>query len=238
MGGVGKSSGVNEITKTGKNEPKQRVLSVTAGDGISEKEVAEATKVYQEAFKTIQKADPTVKKAVEQLFNEGLQLYIVDRISGRSNKGNMILMGLARYDEYDRTQIYISRATLAAAKNPLKQKYDSNGNPWNVGTTATHVIMHELGHAITRKYVKTPGVPRSKVDMDMVVKEAHRKYVEEQGHKIGLKYFTQMVSRYASTNSSETIAEAFSDVIVNKHLAHDASRYVYDELNKYIKRNK
>jgi len=117
-------------------------------------------------------------------------------------------------------------ACVAAGFHP------SRGN--KTGTEA--VVAHEYGHALNDKVAQKLGV-----DMDTaakkIVSEARKQTKTKTGkskHR-GIVQFENAISRYATTNEAEAIAEAFSDVFCNGGKAKAESKAIMKVLDGYMK---
>lgn len=226
MGGVGKSSGTSITSKKNKFP-----VNVQADPGITKEELDLATKAYQQTFEWISKAQKPIQDAVSTLLKEGLTLHIVEKLPGTAR-------GKYSHDHSaNKGSIYISRSALVGMKSKFPNKQDGNGLWYSVVDTTPDLIMHELGHALAYRYVRPISAPRSKVDAEILVKKAYEQYVQYTGHKIKIKYFTGMISKYAATSPEETIAEAFAMSGASKYVGDksQASTAVLGELVGKIK---
>lgn len=102
---------------------------------------------------------------------------------------------------------------------------------YHPGDYGTSTAVHELGHALAFKYVRaaknlTPTVE----DQDRLVRRAAKKFAQATGRDPS--DLPKAVSRYACTNSRETIA----DVVLNKDQSTYASKPVYNELVGYVRK--
>lgn len=133
---------------------------------------------------------------------------------------------------YDGENIAVMQKYFNAEQ--IQQAYDrcvaagfhpSRGN--KSGMQAT--VAHEFGHALTDSAAK---------NMNMSFDQAARTIVTEARKETGDRGNIKMankISRYATKNNAETIAEAYSDVYCNGSNAKAQSRAIVNVLNKYLK---
>ncbi len=96
-------------------------------------------------------------------------------------------------------------------------------------TAVEAVASHELGHALTAEAGKKLGGLNVEQTATRIVNEARR----QTGHK-GVVPMAKNISRYATFNNAEAIAEAFADVYCNGKNAQRESRTIVSVLNKYM----
>lgn len=128
--------------------------------------------------------------------------------------------------------VYVNQKALADAYDECVKHgfHPSNGNK----SAMQAVAAHEWGHALTdiaaeKMGIKTPNSLH--VAADRIVNEARR----STKHR-GVVQMSAKISEYATMNSAEAIAEAFSDVYCNGKNAKSESHAIINTLNKYIKR--
>ena len=246
MGGVGKRSGVTGITQQIPPEPpkpsnpprttrsslgaswrKEGSLNNRVGKaaGVSERTRIEAQKLFEQAFGAIVDSDPIFDKALRSMLRKGpggITMSVVTR--------EPFLLG--RYYPTTRNVQIMDRGL-----SNLQARYRMNRavDRFHPGDYGPSVAVHELGHALAFKYVRaaknlTPTVE----DQDRLVRRAAKKYAEATGQDPS--QLSKDISRYACTNSRETIAEAFADVVLNKDRSTYASKLVYNELVGYVRK--
>lgn len=91
------------------------------------------------------------------------------------------------------------------------------------------VAAHEIGHHLTDVAARKMGVSNLQAAANVIVNNA-RKNTGDRGVVI----LASKISRYATTNNAETIAEAVADVYCNGSRAKSQSRAVVQELNRQI----
>lgn len=101
------------------------------------------------------------------------------------------------------------------------------------GTEA--VVAHEYGHALNDKAARKMGM-----DMDSaatkIVSEARASLKTKAGkskHR-GVVQMANAISRYATTNNAEAIAEAFADVFCNAGRAKAESKAIVNTMKNYL----
>lgn len=246
MGGVGKSSGVTGITQQTPPEPpkpsnppeapksslgdywrKEGSLNnrVSKAAGVSERTRIEAQKLFEQAFGAIVDSDPIFDKALRSLLRKGpggITMSLVPYVKG------MVGMYNSRTREVQIMDIGLRNLQAEYHMRWGRHRY----HPGDYGTSTA---VHELGHALAYRYVRaaknlTPTVE----DQDRLVRRAAKKYAQATGRDPS--DLPGAVSIYACTNSRETIAEAFADVVLNKDQSTYASKLVYNELVGYVRK--
>ena len=126
---------------------------------------------------------------------------------------------------------YFNKATMDAAYAKCVEAgfHPSNGNK----TALEAVVAHELGHKLTADIAERMGMQSFDglhAAADRVVGEARKRTSHSSKSS-----FASSISGYATYNSTETIAEAFSDVFCNGRNARAESRAVVDVIDSYLK---
>lgn len=240
MGGVGKSSGVTGITQqvapTPPEPPKPSLGDywrtpgsldgrVSKAAGVSEASRVEVQRLFEEAFGAIADSDPIFDKALRSLLRKGLGGITMSVVPHEPH-----LLG-SYYSKTRNVQIMdIGLKNLQAA---YRMRWGRDR--YHPGDYGTSTAVHELGHALAYRYVRaaknlTPTVE----DQDRLVRRAAKKYAQATGRDPS--DLPGAVSKYACTNSRETIAEAFADVVLNKDQSTYASKLVYNELVGYVRK--
>ena len=103
--------------------------------------------------------------------------------------------------------------------------HPSRGN--KTGTEA--VALHEAGHALTDKLAADNGFASLHAFSADVVKKAYK----QSGMKGGNRGFAGTISKYATKNYAECVAEAVTDWYCNGNKAANASKLIMAEIKKY-----
>lgn len=130
-------------------------------------------------------------------------------------------------------QDYLDRDIMNATYDASVSTGFHPGRGKKSGTEA--VVAHEYGHALNDKAAQKMGL-----DMDTaatrIVSEA-RSSLKTRAGKVKHRGVVQManaISRYATTNNSEAIAEAFADVFCNSGRAKAESKAIVNTMKKYL----
>lgn len=139
-------------------------------------------------------------------------------------------LGCCSGDAITINKSYFSKGGMdSAMKKSVEQGYHpSLGDK----TGLQAVVAHEAGHMLTLHLENKLG---------QGYKETSKRIVDEARKKTGYRGVVQMeraISRYATVNDGEAIAEAFSDVFCNGKKAHKESIAIVDVMNKYLKGGK
>lgn len=121
---------------------------------------------------------------------------------------------------------YFNPAMDNAYKECVKQGFHpSNGNK----TGLQAVAAHEFGHAITDAVGSKINRPEIHDAADFIVNEARK----QTKHR-GVVQMASKISRYATANNAETVAEAVCDVYCNGKNAKSESKAIVNVINKYL----
>lgn len=137
---------------------------------------------------------------------------------------------------YDGANIAINRAYLDNKK--MASAYEDcvkSGYHPKLGSKSAMaaVTAHEFGHAATDAVATKlgySGLNKMNMAADKIVKEARAK----TKHR-GVVQMSAKISRYATTNNAEAIAEAVADVYCNGKKATKESRAIVSVMNSYLK---
>lgn len=240
MGGVGKSSGVTgstqQVAPTPPEPPKPSLGDywrapgsldgrVSKAAGVSEASRVEAQRLFEQAFGAIADADPVFDKALRSILRKGRGGITM---SLATSDGNF----LGTYNSGTREVKIMDRGL-----SNLQARYRMNRalDRFHPGDYGPSTVVHELGHALAYKYVRAAkNITPTVEDQDRLVRRAAKKYARVTGGRPSA--LPGDVSVYACTNSRETIAEAFADVVLNKDQSTYASKLVYNELLGYVRK--
>ena len=103
--------------------------------------------------------------------------------------------------------------------------HPSNGSK----SAAEAVAAHELGHRLTDAVGERMGGVTLREAATRIVNEARR----STSHR-GVVQMAAKISKYATANNAEAIAEAFADVYCNGNNAHAESRAIMAVVNRYL----
>lgn len=112
------------------------------------------------------------------------------------------------------------------------------------GTSSNHIVTHESGHILEKAlldktYANDPSgrqkAFRKRTEANKIVIRAYKEVGKTlEGKNMGISSMIGQISRYASKNSSETIAEAVADFRANGAKAKPLSRAIWNELKKEL----
>ncbi len=125
-------------------------------------------------------------------------------------------------------EVYFNSAKMNAAyEYSVKTGFHpSNGNK----TALQAVAAHELGHKLTADIAQKMGVGDLHRAANSIVGEAKKTTKHKTANAMAKK-----ISGYATTNTAETVAEAFADVYCNGNKARSESKAIVNVLNKHLK---
>lgn len=136
---------------------------------------------------------------------------------------------------------------------------------WPEGSNSSSIIVHELGHQLQNVIAQkqfglecpyyiteengeifalynTDRLSRSGSITEEMLGKAYQRWQEEYGHQGTYEEFVESISRYASGDEkenryspSETFAEAFADIYLNKAEASDAAKAVEAVTEEYLR---
>lgn len=115
-------------------------------------------------------------------------------------------------------------------------KYDVSTKWHPDGTTYNDIIVHELGHAVSFKIARNNLQGYESANASLVNKAAEEIRANSKSYgyarKPSEKKLRTEISRYATKNYSETVAEAFADYHANKENAKPLSKAIMKEIDK------
>lgn len=145
---------------------------------------------------------------------------------------------------------YYAQASMMSGVIMLNSKYFANPTAANAkykldlatkfhpeGTTLRNVTTHEAGHILERalvlKYLPSVSDYAARVDAysggrfaDEVVRRAVNR-LGKADKSMGKSYLREQISRYATTNFQETLAEGVADYMANRSKAKPLSKAIY-----------
>lgn len=219
MGGVGKSSG-NTSGSQGYSDAYITSKITVKNDRVTGTHINETVRRVQEGLQLISQADPILSRALSEIMSR--MSFDLTYDTGRDMA---YAAGLGK--------ISFNTATYGTKGDPIQLTRFTEGGRFHPAEGGSFTFIHEMGHILSNKYTLPPNVRGGFGDFDDAEKaivnrafKAHKREFPDWKKSD----FTGTISRYASTNKSETIAEAFADVVINGSNAKRASRRVYDEL--------
>lgn len=165
----------------------------------------------------------TVARSMNEQYGEDGLIYQFE--SARMVKSASMAMAVYDGQNIVMNDKYMNSKGMDAAYDAAVKSgfHPSRGN--KSGTEA--VAAHEYGHALTDAAARKMGISNMDAAANRIMTEARA--------KTRTKGLAGNISRYATTNAAEAIAEAVSDVYCNGTKASGASKSVVKVLNKYIK---
>lgn len=144
-----------------------------------------------------------------------------------SGKEKHTVMGY--YDGFGNVGVNINYFNSDKLTKAYEDSVKDGFHPSNGSKSAMEsLIAHEMGHAVNDELGRRMGMSMEAA-ADMVVKEA----LKSTSHR-GVVKMENAISRYATANNKEGIAEAFADVYCNGNRAKAESKAIVSVVDKYM----
>lgn len=196
---------------------RERGGSLKESDILSRSDMLSQRSKYSQEVDDVMKASNTLQQdfnldesAVNQFQTAVLKAKAQNTLGFYDSNGNLAM-----------NEKYMDTAKINSAYDEcVKQGYHpSRGKK----SAMEAVSAHEYGHALTDAYAKKNGLGSMEAGANDIVSKARK----ETGHK-GVVIMADKISRYATTNNKEAIAEAIADVYCNGKRAHKESQAIYN----------